>query len=459
MAFCTECGKELSAGLRFCPECGAAVVASQRPASEPAPQVNPVGAQSSAEPAPQVDPVGARSSAPADEGGIETAPVAQQASEPPIVPVVKDAAEAVKAAIPEFPSAGGVVETLAPAEVGKVTLSTWKSVPPVAQAIGTAVGQAQKVVRAAESSSAQTEESTQPASGNQTEQFKSHGPTAHRSSSGGGAKPVDKKKQSKLPFVAIGAGAVLIIAALLLYVVPLFQFQPHDPNEGKPLTSDSAASASASANSPSASSGATGSSSAASTSASASAASASASSTAASSASAESTSSGSSTSEPSGGATTVSSEAAPPVAPTSYSTAERPTINEFKWMTGETDKGNAPAGVARITDFGAVMGGWKAYMYGSNLERLLNVTIDAGQSGAVVTLDWYYIRDNKAGSAFEDTTASSTFTGAFDGGMLDAAGSGRITLTAFWEQDGHQYATGSFMWPSGETDIIALVRP
>ena len=43
--------------------------------------------------------------------------------------------------------------------------------------------------------------------------------------------------------------------------------------------------------------------------------------------------------------------------------------------------------------------------------------------------------------------------------MLDATGSGRITLTAFWEQDGHQYATGSFIWPSGETDTIALVRP
>ena len=128
-------------------------------------------------------------------------------------------------------------------------------------------------------------------------------------------------------------------------------------------------------------------------------------------------------------------------------------------MTGETDKGNAPAGVARITDFGDVMGGWKAYMYGDNLERLLNVSIDAGQSGAVVTLDWYYIRDNKQDKAFEDTTASSTFTGTFDGGMLDAMGSGRITLTAFWEQDGHQYATGSFMWPSGETEVIALVRP
>ena len=106
-------------------------------------------------------------------------------------------------------------------------------------------------------------------------------------------------------------------------------------------------------------------------------------------------------------------------------------------MTGETEKGNAPAGAARIVDFGDVMGGWKAYMYGDNLERLLNVSIDAGQSGAVVTLDWYYIRDNKQDKVFEDTTASSTFTGAFDGGMLDATGSGRIMLTAFWEKDGH----------------------
>ncbi len=49
--------------------------------------------------------------------------------------------------------------------------------------------------------------------------------------------------------------------------------------------------------------------------------------------------------------------------------------------------------------------------------------------------------------------------GAFDGGMLDATGSGRSTIAAFWEKDGHQYATGSFMWPSGETSTIALVRP
>lgn len=390
MAFCTQCGKELQDGLRFCPECGTAVVAEPR-----------------------------------------------SADEPPIATAVKDVADAVESVIPEFPSAGGVVEVLVPAEVGEATLSTWKSVPPAAQAIGAAVGEAQRVSQTAKDSPAQA---AQPTSGNQTEQFKSHGPTAHYSSSGGEAKPASEKKKSKLPLIMIAAGAVVLVAVFALYVVPLFIPHPYDPNSHVALTSDSSSSASGSSTSSTSSSeGSSGSSSSSSNGSASSSASAS-----------SSSSSASSSSSTSGGS---------PTATGSYSTDERPTISEFKWMTGETDKGNAPAGAARIVDFGTVMGGWKAYMYGDNLERLLNVSIDAGQAGAVVTLDWYYIRDNKQDKVFEDTTPSSSFTGSFDGGMLDATGSGRITLTAFWEQDGHQYASGSFMWPSGETEAIALVRP
>ncbi|MBQ3328374.1 MAG: zinc ribbon domain-containing protein [Eggerthellaceae bacterium] len=383
MACCTQCGTELSAGLRFCPECGTAVAAGQQPAVEPASQVDPVGAQPPA------------SSAEGTQAG-------QRASGPSIAAEVKGVVDAVEAAIPELPSTGGVVEALASAEVGKVTLSTWKSVPPAAQAVGAAVGQAQKAAKTAKNS------------------------------------PVAKK--SKLPIVLVAVGAAILVAAFALYVVPLFIPHPYDPNSHVALTSSSSSSASGSSTSSTSSSeGSSGSSSSSSNGSASSSASAS-----------SSSSSASSSSSTSGGS---------PTATGSYSTDERPTINDFKWMTGETDKGNAPAGVARITDFGAVMGGWKAYMYGGNLERLLNVSIDAGQSGAQVTLDWYYIRDNKQDKVFEDTTPSSSFTGSFDGGMLDATGSGRITLTAFWEKDGHQYATGSFIWPSGETDTIALVRP
>ena len=75
MAFCTQCGKELSAGLQFCPECGAAVAAGQQPAVEPASQVDPVGAQPPA------------SSAEGTQAG-------QRASGPSIAAAVKDVVDA-----------------------------------------------------------------------------------------------------------------------------------------------------------------------------------------------------------------------------------------------------------------------------------------------------------------------------------------------------------------------------
>ena len=165
MAFCTECGKELHDGLRFCAECGTAAAAESQPAEKPS-----------------------------------------------IATSVKDVAEAAaEAIIPELPSTGGVVEVLAPAEVGKVTLSTWKSTPPAAQAVGAAVGQAQKAAKTAKNS------------------------------------PVAKK--SKLPVVLVAVGAAILVAAFALYVVPLFRPHPYDPNSHVALTSSSSSSASGSSTS------------------------------------------------------------------------------------------------------------------------------------------------------------------------------------------------------------------
>jgi hypothetical protein len=143
----------------------------------------------------------------------------------------------------------------------------------------------------------------------------------------------------------------------------------------------------------------------------------------------------------------------------SYSTEELPKLADFNWLTGEAAKGNIPSGAKQIKKFENVTGGWKAYMYGSKKEWLMNVDIEAAQSGATVSIDWYYTRDGNTGESREDDTPTSTFTGSWDKGTLDATGSGRITLVAFWKQDDHQYAVGSFMWPSGETGTIALVRP
>ena len=134
-------------------------------------------------------------------------------------------------------------------------------------------------------------------------------------------------------------------------------------------------------------------------------------------------------------------------------------MKDFGWLTGEAAKGNVPSGAKRVTNLGDLTGGWKAYMFGSGLERFLNADISVAQAGPRITLDWYQVYESSSGKTHDDTTSNSSFTGTFDGGALDATGAGRITLAAFWEKDGHQYAVGSFMWPSGEVDTVALVRP
>ena len=117
-----------------------------------------------------------------------------------------------------------------------------------------------------------------------------------------------------------------------------------------------------------------------------------------------------------------------------------------------------PSGAKRLTSLGDVTGGWKVYLYGGGMERLLSANIDVGQSAVTITLDWYYVRDS-TGKSFEDDTPNSKFSGKFDGGALEATGSGKINLATFWQQDGHQYAFGSFMWADGSISDIALVRP
>ena len=122
-------------------------------------------------------------------------------------------------------------------------------------------------------------------------------------------------------------------------------------------------------------------------------------------------------------------------------------------------KGNVPSGAKRLVSLGDVTGGWKAYAFGGDMEWLFNVTIDVGQSDVNVTLDWYYARAGSKGDGFVDDTPDSKFSGTFDGGMLDATGSGRLTLVAFWQQDGKQYAVGSLILQDGTTCTVALVRP
>ena len=240
-------------------------------------------------------------------------------------------------------------------------------------------------------------------------------------SDGGAAR---KRRRSRLPFLLALAAALVAVA---VYVVPLFIPHPHDPHEDMALTSETAGEA------------------------------------------AEPEATAPEEPEPTvpaapGAAeepepTVPDAQAAPPTS-SAFSTDERPELIEFTWLTGSTAKGNVPDGATRLTGFADVEGGWKGYLYSGDMEWLLNARIDSVQDGAAITIDWYYLRiGGVSGEVKKDDTADSLFNGAWVDGELDATGSGRVLVKAFWQQDDHQYAAGTFTWPDGETGTIILMRP
>ena len=154
-----------------------------------------------------------------------------------------------------------------------------------------------------------------------------------------------------------------------------------------------------------------------------------------------------------------SASSASPASPTNFSTTERPTLGDFQWFTADMIEGRLPAGSTQLTR-ADVQGGWKIYQFGSGMERFLNAGITSAEGKVNVTYDWDIVRDGSTGQNHEDNTPDSTFAGNMDGRILDATGSsGHLTITDFWQLDGHQYGVGSFVWPSGEVDNVLLVRP
>ena len=135
-------------------------------------------------------------------------------------------------------------------------------------------------------------------------------------------------------------------------------------------------------------------------------------------------------------------------------------MDDFQWINSEVAKGKLPKGATELTKLKDVSGGWKAYEFGTGLERFFNVDISGSKSDATLVFTWRTVYDGSKGKSSSDTTPPSEFAGSWSKGSVDAAGgSGKVTLTDFWQKDGKQYAVGSFMWPSGEVDTIALVRP
>ncbi|MBQ3302637.1 MAG: hypothetical protein IJH04_10945 [Eggerthellaceae bacterium] len=415
-----------------------------------------------------------------------------QASASPTETIAREASEESKQAAAQLV----MHDVEAPAAMGEVVLSSWQE-GPAADAVATQTGATGS--QEANWNALGDGGATGAAQSFAQDAFQgagaSDGPSVHYASEVEmGAQASQKSKTpSMVPRIIAGLVAVGVIAAIGFNVIPPLISQPtgfagsdasksaaiqsatassaaksstaasSSASATSALASSVSAAASASASSTSSKSAAASSSSAAastvsSASASSAAASAAASKSAAS-ASASSTAPSSSAAVPPAADPVKSAAASSPAASVTYSTSEPPSLQDFLWLTGDAMKGNVPDGAKRMVDFGSLVGGWKAYMFGDGMEWFISATVDAGQSGAVVSFDWIYMFDGSAGEGRDDDTPTSTFSGTFDGGMLDAVGSGRITLAAFWQQGNSQYATGSFMWPDGTVCTVALVRP
>ena len=154
------------------------------------------------------------------------------------------------------------------------------------------------------------------------------------------------------------------------------------------------------------------------------------------------------------------------VAPqSSYSTTDRPVIQDFAWFEPYTEA-PIPQGAQMRTSFADVEGGWKAYIVSEPsvdgagaVEELLNVYIEGGEDDAEVTLDWYWSRNEKTGDTWENTGDDIDLTAFWSDEMLFIEGpEGRMVITSFWYIDGHEYAIGRAMWSDGSEATVALFR-
>lgn len=142
---------------------------------------------------------------------------------------------------------------------------------------------------------------------------------------------------------------------------------------------------------------------------------------------------------------------------------------DFEWLHDVIDfNGTTGAGIVvdasnveMITgDNASLNGGWKAYIYDDATQRFLNAEIITNGSDFAITLNWKYFYCDEV--SYEET-GSSDYSGTWnsDNGTAKAQSiDGEVELTTFYlsNDHAHEYAIGTYYWPSGETGHIGLMR-
>ncbi|MBO4901481.1 MAG: zinc ribbon domain-containing protein [Lachnospiraceae bacterium] len=158
------------------------------------------------------------------------------------------------------------------------------------------------------------------------------------------------------------------------------------------------------------------------------------------------------------------------------STTDRPGVDDFEWLEEAYYDGKDleaifdQDGATVITNPELVEGDWKACFRtkkGMSAEdndayRMFNVNIHSMDDKVTMTFDWWYYSFSDPDDGYEQEydkgTSHCKWNSEYTGFQNDDAGD-RIEMKKFIDVDGHQYAYGEFMYPSGEEEYLILERP
>ena len=165
---------------------------------------------------------------------------------------------------------------------------------------------------------------------------------------------------------------------------------------------------------------------------------------------------------------TTTAVAQPQVEEPAYSTTATPTDADFSsWYIGNAQTKGKPSSATAITDLAVVKGSWKALFYqdpknkyGVKAYSYANVTIGGDAADLTYTIKRHSTKFLSSNEIInEEDELDDVFNAKWNNGKLTASGAGSVTITAFWEQNGKQYAVGTFDSPDGMPVSIGMVRP
>ena len=154
-----------------------------------------------------------------------------------------------------------------------------------------------------------------------------------------------------------------------------------------------------------------------------------------------------------------------------YSTDAYPNLETFSWFTDTGFGAQTPpilVDATPITTTELVEGGWQMItvwdpdrIYNAYCWDLDNAVITTVGTNVTVTVNQFMFYEPDEGYTSDKIgQAPAVYSGTWNGMTANVAATGEpMTLNAFYEKDGRQYALGNVTAPDGTEGRIALMRP